>query len=398
MAGPSVARGYFGPATRSVAVLLGYARRRVSALWLRTGDLGCLHEGELYVTGRAKDVIIVRGRKLHAQDIEFTVQRFDPHRIAGVAAFGRDEGEDEGIVVLAELAGRGHAAHTNAASWQRWADDIRAQVYRDHDVALALVAVVAPGALLRTSSGKLMRYRCREAYADDRLAVISIQNLLARRPGSGGDILMGAAEGIERVLIAIVARCLRVAPQEIDPTVPLTRYGSDSLSALELVEAVAVQTRFELSEEAFYDVPHPVARTLSCSCKHLSGRRLPRATHRAYAFRCGPRPDDRSCAIASGPPGCYLLTGANGFLGVHLLRSLLDEGASEVICLVRAADDEAAAQRLALRTRIMGCRRSMRGRASSPRILPRRRSGRPALGLRSACPARRRCPSLCGRS
>ncbi len=182
VAGPSVARGYFGPATRSVAVFVRATLDGVSALWLRTGDLGCMHEGELYVTGRAKDVIIVRGRKLHAQDIEFTVQRFDPHRIAGVAAFGRDEGEDEGIVVLAELAGRGHAAHTNAASWRRWADDIRAQVYRDHDVALASVAVVAPGALLRTSSGKLMRYRCREAYADDRLAVIARFDTLAVVP------------------------------------------------------------------------------------------------------------------------------------------------------------------------------------------------------------------------
>jgi acyl-CoA synthetase (AMP-forming)/AMP-acid ligase II len=173
VAGPGVARGYFGPATRSASAFVQATIDGLSALWLRTGDLGCLHEDELYVTGRAKDVIIVRGRKLHPQDIEFSVQRLDPHRIAGVAAFGRDEEEGEGIVVLAELAGGIHAARAGGGSWQRWADEIRAQVYRENEVALASVAFVAPGGLHRTSSGKLMRYRCREAYAEDRLTVMA---------------------------------------------------------------------------------------------------------------------------------------------------------------------------------------------------------------------------------
>ncbi len=160
---------------------------------------------------------------------------------------------------------------------------------------------------------------------------------------------MGAAEGIERVLIAIVARCLRVAPQEIDPTVPLTRYGLDSLSALELVEAVAVQTRFELSEEAFYDAPSIQSLALQLLVQapvrptNYDEPRIERMLSDAVLDRM-----IDPARLPPGPPGCYLLTGANGFLGVHLLRSLLDEGASEVICLVRAADDEAAAQRLSL--------------------------------------------------
>ena len=160
---------------------------------------------------------------------------------------------------------------------------------------------------------------------------------------------MGAAEGIERVLIAIAARCLRVAPHEIDPAVPLTRYGLDSLSALELAEAVAVQTRFELPEEAFYDAPSIQSLALQLlvqaplpSTGH-DERRIERMLSDAVLD-----PIVDPARLPPGPPGCLLLTGANGFVGVHLLRALLDEGASEVICLVRAGDNDAAAQRLAV--------------------------------------------------
>lgn len=173
VSGPSVAPGYFGPQARSVDVFVDATIDGIAARWLRTGDLGCMYDGELYVTGRVKDVIIVRGRKLHPQDIEFDVQRLDPHRIGGVAAFGCDLGNGEVVVVLAELSGRSRSNAESDPLLQGWADEIRTQVYREHEVALASVIFVAQGTLPRTSSGKLMRHRCREACLNERLALVA---------------------------------------------------------------------------------------------------------------------------------------------------------------------------------------------------------------------------------
>lgn len=166
VAGASVARGYHGASARSSAVFVEAEIDAIRATWLRTGDLGALHAGELYVTGRRKDLIIVRGRKLHPQDIEHSVQRLDPHRIAAAAAFGCDGDAGEGVAVLVEMRARmRHAVDDDDAAWARFGDEIRSEVYREHDLALASLAFVPAGALARTSSGKLMRYRCRDEYA-----------------------------------------------------------------------------------------------------------------------------------------------------------------------------------------------------------------------------------------
>lgn len=159
---------------------------------------------------------------------------------------------------------------------------------------------------------------------------------------------MGAADGLERTLIAIAARCLRVPAHELDPSAPLTRYGLDSLTALELAEAVATETGRELGEAAFQDAPSIEALAL----RLLLDTPAPSAADDAARVRrmrsdavLEGTIDPRGLpAAAAGAP--VLLTGANGFLGTHVLRELLAAGASGVICLVRAEDDCAAAARL----------------------------------------------------
>lgn len=160
---------------------------------------------------------------------------------------------------------------------------------------------------------------------------------------------MGAADGLERTLIAIAAQCLRIAPQEIDPCVPLTRYGLDSLTALELAEAVAAKTALELSEEAFYEAPSIQSlalRLLTAIPTEHTSEEVEHRIARMYAdAKLEPHIDP--AGLRAGRAGCILLTGANGFVGAHLLRALLAEGAGEVVCLIRAPDDAMAAQRLA---------------------------------------------------
>ena len=138
-------------------------------LWLRTGDLGTYVDGELYLVGRIKDVIIIDGRNHYPQDIEATVSECSRAVRSGyVAAFsvpsgvlpnGNARGSGERLVIVAERAagaGRTDQASVVAA--------ITAVVARRHDVAVADVRIVAAGSIQRTTSGKLARQACRADY------------------------------------------------------------------------------------------------------------------------------------------------------------------------------------------------------------------------------------------
>jgi acyl-CoA synthetase (AMP-forming)/AMP-acid ligase II len=169
VAGPSVAQGYWGAPEDEARV---FSRGTNGETRLRTGDLGFVHEGELYVTGRIKDLIILRGRKLYPQDIEHCVEA--AHALVcpgGVAAFAVHEHDTDALVVVAEVQ------DAPVSTLPGIIDAIAAAVLRQHDCAIRSAVLVRRGALPRTSSGKLMRFRCREDYLAGALAA------LERSPG-----------------------------------------------------------------------------------------------------------------------------------------------------------------------------------------------------------------------
>jgi acyl-CoA synthetase (AMP-forming)/AMP-acid ligase II len=168
--GPQVAQGYWGNPCATEETF----HARLSSpdggdgsgeTFLRTGDLGVFHEGELFVTGRLKDLIIVDGRNYYPQDIEWTVERSHPAlRPGGAAAFALERGEGEGVVVVQEVersALRGDAEEIRRA--------IRAAVALEHDLPLLDMQMLRPGAVPRTSSGKLQRSLCRTLYLSGQL-------------------------------------------------------------------------------------------------------------------------------------------------------------------------------------------------------------------------------------
>lgn len=160
--GPNVARAYWGDPARSAEVFRAEIDGE-EGTWLRTGDLGVIYDGELYVTGRIKDLIIVDGRNHYPQDIEATVQEAcDAVRRDHVAAFAVPGEETERLVVVAERSRRGLAA--DPAEVTRL---VRAAVARNHDLSVHDVVLTEAGAVPRTSSGKIARRACLQAYLED---------------------------------------------------------------------------------------------------------------------------------------------------------------------------------------------------------------------------------------
>jgi fatty acid CoA ligase FadD32 len=164
--GPNLATSYWGQPERSEEVFNGCLAGGPDGLpvagWLRTGDLGVSYAGELYITGRLKDLIIVDGKNHYPQDIEQTVQEAHPAIQPGrVAAFGIPTEADEGIVVVMERA-RGAAADEVRAS--DIAVAVRRAVAAAHDLKLRDVHVLHGEKVLRTSSGKIARTANRDRY------------------------------------------------------------------------------------------------------------------------------------------------------------------------------------------------------------------------------------------
>ena len=169
--GPNVASGYWGRPAESERTFHGEltgAGAGIPAVgWLRTGDLGVLHEGELFVTARLKDLIVVDGRNHHPHDIEATVQ--DAHRAIQrdrSAAFSVEKDGREAPVVVAERV-RTSGAGLDTGEVER---AVRTAVSRHHDLRLADFVLVRPGSVPRTSSGKIARSETRDRYLDGVLA------------------------------------------------------------------------------------------------------------------------------------------------------------------------------------------------------------------------------------
>jgi nonribosomal peptide synthetase protein BlmVI len=222
--GPNVAAGYW----RAPEATQETFRARLpddTRAFLRTGDLGVLLAGELYVTGRLKDVLIVRGRNHHPQDVEATVQRLDRRLVEGSGAvFSTDQG------LVAVQAVRGPLTEPAGL-----ADRIRQAVVRDHGLALTDVVLVRPAGVPRTTSGKVRRSACRDRYLAGDLPVV-------HRSGPPGGGAGGAAHDAVTALADDIAGLLELPPGSVGPDQPLTALGLDSLRAMR-VQQLLTETR-----------------------------------------------------------------------------------------------------------------------------------------------------------
>lgn len=164
--GPAVARGYWSDAEATRAAFDARSADGEGP-YLRSGDLGVVRDGELFVTGRLKDLILIRGRNLYPQDLEATLERSHPAvRPGRTVAFGIRDGEER-LVVACEVQRRSQEPP------ERLVETLRRAVAETHGVLPEDVVLLQPGALPRTSSGKPRRAICRALYLAGQLGAAS---------------------------------------------------------------------------------------------------------------------------------------------------------------------------------------------------------------------------------
>ena len=164
--GPSVASGYWRKPEETQRTF-GAHLASGEGPFLRTGDLGFLDRGQLLVTGRLKDLIIVRGSNHYPHDLEYTVER--SHRAlrpAAGAAFSIDADGAERLIIVQEVSDPGSVPCEDAIA------AIRRALTESHEVGPDTIVLIEPRSIPRTSSGKIQRYACREAFLAGSLGVV----------------------------------------------------------------------------------------------------------------------------------------------------------------------------------------------------------------------------------
>jgi 8-amino-7-oxononanoate synthase len=230
VSGPSVAQGYWNrseetEATFNALLSLPDAGRQGVAKWqpnpgpyMRTGDLGFFDNGELFVTGRLKDLIIIRGRNHYPQDIEHAVEEASSLvRPGSIAAFAVDVEDRERVVVVAELErGRRDPAEIAAAF-----EAIRKRLAVEHELSAEAIVLVRPNSVPKTSSGKIQRHACKRQFLEGSLEVVEqhVAWIAAAAPATAGGETPRLARHRPLGESARAHRPDRELPQEIVQTV-----------------------------------------------------------------------------------------------------------------------------------------------------------------------------------
>ena len=181
VSGASIAQGYWKQPEVTKATFDVYLKDTNAGPFLRTGDLGFIDRGELFFTGRLKDMIVIKGRNHYPQDIEQTVQEVSSWiRPSCVASFSIDIQGEEKLVVLAEVerkywsSNRTAKANSNGSSDTIDAKDlsqlIKREIAKNHDLQAYTILLLKPGSLPKTSSGKIQRHACRTEFLSNTLS------------------------------------------------------------------------------------------------------------------------------------------------------------------------------------------------------------------------------------
>ena len=271
LSGPNIAQGYWNRPHETADTFHARLEGAQEGSFLRTGDIGFLHDGELFVAGRLKEVIIVRGRKYFPSDIEATVaQCHDALRYGTTAAFSVEEGGEERLVIVVELARTARKAD-HAALMQA----IRPAIADLYGIEVSAIALTESLGIPKTSSGKIQRLSCRSAYLSGELPVVAqwrvnpLAEAASREVPAGPAPKAGGRAGRDEIrswLIAHLSRVTGLDRCEILTSRPFESFGLDSVKSVALSGELEQWLGRELAPTLVWEYP-----TIDAMAEGLAG-------------------------------------------------------------------------------------------------------------------------------
>ena len=292
ISGPNVARGYWNRPAETAATF--GARLADSGPFLRSGDLGFVVDGEIYVAGRIKDLIVIRGKNHYPQDIEQTVEACHPAvRSGGAAAFSIDEGHGERLVVVTEVDCRALPAEARQTLLTEIAEALRREVGAQHDLHVHALALLEPGQLPKTSSGKVMRSACRSDFLNgkhvelhrspspsERAAAATTASPSAAALPTPAELAQAPAADratlLEWHLRNELSGVLRLQLDRLASDTPLLSLGMDSLMGFELKSRLEETFQVELPATLLWEHPTIGSLAIALAAKLVGGGRRTR--------------------------------------------------------------------------------------------------------------------------
>jgi thioester reductase-like protein len=357
--------------------------------YLRTGDIGFFHQGELYVCGRIKDMIILRGQNYYPHDIENVVEKSSGLiRHNCVAAFQIQEESEPALAIVAE------AKNPKALPDAR---KIAAAVRNYLNVEVAVICLIAPRAIPRTSSGKIMRHKAKQMWLRGQFSVLSEFS----REKDAGDSSSSEAD-MHSSFAELKAKYNLTGKESYN----LVEAGLDSLDLVVFVHELKELLKDKGAEMLARQVDIGVIQRVGVSELFGLAEKLKRAPeealvhlrHSLAAFREEQRAaekqmmsNDRKLIFEPRAPlpvqeipvpNHVLLTGGTGFIGPFLMKSLLEQTRAKIYVLVRSSDEEQGKQRLRAAMESMGpCGLDLMGMFEARVIAVCGDLGQPKLGL-----------------
>ncbi len=275
--GESVAQGYWNRPEETAATFDGRLADTDDGAYLRTGDLGILADSQLYVAGRLKDLIIIRGINYYPQDIELTVESCHPVLRSGCgAAFAVEDSGTERLVVAQEVS----RDDVDEFDVDDVASAIRSAVGEQHELEVYAVLLLQPGSIPKTSSGKIQRRACRNAYLAGKLALVGQST--REETGIAGDAVVpsrvaATEQDTEKAYARIrdflthrIALRLSIEVGAVDVKQPFSSLGLHSMAAVEMAADLEKMMGHSLSPTLAYEYP-----CIDALSHHLAGSWVP---------------------------------------------------------------------------------------------------------------------------
>ena len=258
---PSVAQGYWGRPEETAQTFGARIRGDGDGPFLRTGDLGCFVGDELVLTGREKDLILLGGRNIYPQDVEAAAESVAQVRGGCAAAFVWEVDGEERVAVVAEVDSRRGPIDAEAVI-----GEIRAAIGVELGVAAAVIVLIPPGELPKTSSGKVQRRATKQALVAGELVILRRWEA----PRAASLAAEAPALGLEDWLRAEVAKLVGLPIGAVHPKRPLAELGLDSSGLVALAAALEARLGRPVSPSMLYS--HPTVLKL---CEALEATEAP---------------------------------------------------------------------------------------------------------------------------